>query len=74
MNIGCDYGVGIKSFSEEQVTSYTYTYATPGVYDVYVTAANVDHEGSRMEKSAKVRIEIVEQGHVDIEQPGEGEW
>ncbi|MBO5685318.1 MAG: DUF5017 domain-containing protein [Alistipes sp.] len=74
VNIGCDYGVGIKSFAEEAVTSYTYTYATPGVYDVYVTAANVDHEGSRMEKTASVRIEVVEQGHVDIEQPGEGEW
>jgi len=74
VNIGCDYGVGIKGFSEEARTSYTYTYATPGVYDVYVTAANVDHEGARMEKTASVRIEIVEQGAADIEQPGDGEW
>lgn len=74
VNIGCDYGVGIKSFAGEPVTSYTYTYAEPGTYDVYVTAANVDHEGSRLEKRASVRIEVVEQGNADIEQPGDGEW
>lgn len=74
VNIGCDYGVGIKSFASEPITSYTYTYAEPGVYDVYVTAANVDHEGSRMEKTASVRIEVIDQGTADVEQPGEGEW
>lgn len=74
VNIGCDYGVGIKSFASEPISTYTYTYAKPGIYDVYVTAANVDHEGSRIEKTASVRIEVVEQGNADIEQPGDGEW
>lgn len=74
VNIGCDYGVGIKSFAGEPITSYTYTYAEPGIYDVYVTAANVDHEGSRMEKTASVRVEIVDQGSADVEQPDQGEW
>lgn len=74
VNIGCDYGVGIKSFPELPVTSYTYTYAKPGTYEVYFTAANVDHEGSRLEKTASVRIEVVDQGFADIQQPEDGQW
>lgn len=74
VNIGCDYGVGIKGFPDEPLTSYTYTYAEPGEYEVFVTAANVDYTGARMEKTASVKIQIVEQGNADIEQPGEGEW
>jgi hypothetical protein len=74
VNIGCDYGVGIKSFPDEPIESYTYTYAEPGTYEVVVVAANVDHEGNRMEKSEKVTIKVVDQGFADIEQPEDGQW
>lgn len=74
VNIGCDYGVGIKAFPDEPLETYTYTYATPGEYNVAVTAAKVDYMGNRMEKTATVKITVVEQGEADIEQPTEGEW
>lgn len=74
VNIGCDYGVGIKSYPDVPIGSYTYTYAKPGTYEVVVVAANVDHEGNRMEKSEKVTIKVVEQGFADIEQPEDGQW
>ncbi len=74
VNIGCDYGVGIKAFPDEPLKSYTYTYAEPGEYNVAVTAAKVDYMGNRTEKTSTMKITVVEQGEADIEQPTEGEW
>lgn len=74
VNIGCDYGVGIKAFPDEPIESYTYTYAEPGEYNVSVVAAKVDHMGNRMECVESVTINVVEQGSADIEQPTDGIW
>lgn len=75
VNVGCDYGVGIKSYVDEQLKTYTYTYNKPGTYDVCFVAANVDHEGVRKEIIKKLKVVVNEHGGASIVQPdNDGTW
>lgn len=75
VNIGCDYGVGIKSFVDEPLKKYTYTYSKPGEYDVCFVAANVDHEGVRKETVKKLKVVVNNHGGASIVQPdNDGAW
>lgn len=72
VNVGCDYGVGIKSFVDEPLKKYTYTYSKPGTYDVWFVAANVDHEGTRKETVRNLKVVVSDHGNASIVQPDNG--
>ena len=75
VNIGCDYGVGIKSYVDERLKTYTHTYSDPGTYDVCFVAANVDHEGVRKEIIKKLQVVVNEHCGDSIVQPdNNGKW
>lgn len=75
VNIGCDYAVAIKSYVDEPLKKYTYTYSKPGTYDVCFVAANVDHEGVRKETIKTLRIVVYDFGGATIVQPEDnGSW
>ena len=72
VNVGCDYGVGIKSFVDEPLKEYTYTYSKPGTYDVCFVAAKVDHEGTRKETVRNLKVVVSDHGNASIVQPDNG--
>lgn len=72
VNVGCDYGIGIKSFVDEPLKEYTYTYSKPGTYDVCFVAAKVDHEGTRKETVRNLKVVVSDHGNASIVQPDNG--
>lgn len=72
INNGPDRGLGIKSVADADMTSYSYTFNEPGVYDVAFVAANANVY-DRKEVVRHLTVEIVED-EGSIENPGEGEW
>lgn len=47
INYGTDKGKGIKSFIDNALTTYQFTYNTPGKYTVTFVAKNATAEGSK---------------------------
>lgn len=74
VNTGCDYGTGIKSFSEDDLTTYSYTFANPGVYDVHFVATNVSRDGRMSTKDNSVKVTVVDQGGASIDDPTIKPW
>ncbi len=72
MNFGRDKGSGIKSLADPQMTSFYYTYESPGNYDVTFVAINANMDGSR-EIVRHVGIEVV-QDTGNISGPVSSQW
>lgn len=71
VNFGCDYAVGIKSFSDAPLNSYTYTYSEPGDYDAVFVASNVSADGTVKTIEKHIPIKVVERGAATIDNPGD---
>ncbi len=69
VNQGCDYAVGVKSFSETQPASYTHTYASAGEYDAVFECRNVSADGTVRTTELHVPVKIVERGTLVIDNP-----
>lgn len=69
VNVGCDYGLGIKSFTNDNFTDYTYSYAEPGDYKVHLIYRNVGAAGDQREKQQEIDIKVIDTGTAGIDDP-----
>ena len=69
VNQGCDYAVGVKSFSDTQPASYTHSYASAGEYDAVFECRNVSADGTVRTTELHVPVKIVERGTIVIDNP-----
>lgn len=74
VNLGCDYAVGIKAFSDTPLKSYTYSYAVPGRYKVVFTSSNVASDGKSKAALQSFDIEIINRGSATVDAPEQKEW
>ena len=74
VNLGCDYAVGIKSFSDTPLNSYTYSYSKPGNYRVVFSSSNVASDGKASMALQSFDIEIVSRGSATVDNPEHKDW
>ncbi len=69
INLGVDYGLGIKAIADAELTSYSYIYDKPGDYTVTFVGANANAY-DRKEVVKVINIKVVEKGEIlDPEDP-----
>ena len=74
INLGCDYAVGIKSFSDSPMKGYTWSYSKPGIYRAVFVSRNISSEGKTSEKVQRLTFGISERGAATIDNPEQKEW
>ena len=74
INLGCDYAVGIKSFSDSPMKGYTWSYSKPGKYEAVFVSRNVSSDGSTLEKIQRLVFGVSERGGAIIDTPEQKEW
>lgn len=74
INLGCDYSLGIKSFSESPMRSYTYTYTAPGDYDAVFESRNVSPDGQVVTKTQHLTVHVSSRGGAQIDTPDPKVW
>ena len=74
INLGCDYAVGIKSFSDSPMKGYTWSYSTPGKYEAVFVSRNVSADGRTLEKVQRLVFGVSGRGGAIIDTPEQKEW
>lgn len=75
VNMGCDYGTGIKSVATDRLTDYTYSYSTPGEYNVHFIYKNVSVTGEDRTVHQDIKVKVVDySGSAEIDDPQIKEW
>lgn len=74
INLGCDYAMGIKSFSDSPMKGYTWSYSKPGVYEAVFVSRNVSADGNTLEKVQRLTFGVSERGGAIIDTPEQKEW
>ena len=74
INLGCDYAVGIKSYSDSPMKGYTHTYTAPGDYDAVFECRNVSQDGQVLTTERHVTVHVSPRGGATIDNPDPKTW
>ena len=74
VNMGCDHALGIKSFSDTPIATYTHTYTNPGTYEAVFESRNVSLSGKVSEKKQHITIKVYDRGGAIIDNPEQKVW
>ena len=69
INLGCDYAVGIKAYSDSPMKGYTHTYSAPGDYDVVFESRNIASDGTVKNRIQHVMVHVSARGGGNIDAP-----